>query len=104
MTSSIGNVIDFAEVIFNPTLHRREAFLPSFVFCVINPFNKKIFIMNELNFESIFTTIIPENLKLTESFSMLRFAKVTFQKLSILWPKFNLNDIIRHFCDVTTLT
>ena len=32
------------------------------------------------------------------------FDRVTFGNLSIFWPIFNLNDVIRRFCDATNLT
>ena len=37
-----------------------------------------------------------------ESLLFLRFPKVTFIDLRIFWPKFNFNDVINRFCDVTT--
>ena len=40
-----------------------------------------------------------------ESFPILRFFEVTFRNLNIFWViLFNLNDVVRHYCDVTTLT
>ena len=37
-------------------------------------------------------------------FPILKFANVTLQKLRIFWSIVNLIDIIRRFCDVTTVT
>ena len=53
-----------------------------------------IFILNQLDLSQILLQITPENLKVRERVSILRFSEVTFRNLSIFWLKFNLTDVI----------
>ena len=60
---------------------RRGHFCPLLRFFVINPFNKKIAISNQIDFQSNF---IPNKV---ESFPILSFLEITFQNLSIFLTK-----------------
>ena len=71
------------------------------------PFRKELFTSNEIEFDSNLFTNNFRKLEVADVkgiFPILRFAKLTRQNLSILWPVFNLNDITRHVCDVNSLT
>ena len=73
---------------------------------VINPFNKNLFILDYFYFESSFITNNSWKFEVTKasgSFSSLRFPKLTYKIWAFLIT-FNLNDFIKRFCDVTTLT
>ena len=42
--------------------------------------------------------------KVRGNFLIFEALEVTFLNVSTFWPIFNLNDVIRRFCGVTTLT
>ena len=76
---------------------------------VINPFIEKAFFFQiSLTLSQICSGTSNyrklEVAKVTGNFPIWGFSEITFRKLSISWPIFNLNDVIRHFCSVTTST
>ena len=42
--------------------------------------------------------------KVTGTSRFLKFSEIIFVNLSSFWPKLNINDVMRRFCDITNLT